>query len=531
MRVFVINEEGGAHKRGDFYQFGRVGRTILWPMRDGRFLGAVGAWNFLFRLGMQPEYFKPGYAVRPEKGDLLFVIAEDEMLSVAIRESIDRWIANGGTVIAGGFLPAWKWLLPADAVVEQVRCEYTYAALAWKFEDNLPELVAPPLWSYSRLTTKRGVLTVGKMLAIRGERQTPHRALITPLENAPALIRHKSFIFLNGNPFAAFQSWLQGQEDLGPWLQWRHRLFWLDEQISFLLRDINEYAELPQKLVPRQVAGLPETVVVLRHDLDHSRDTSYMDAEQAAGLPGVHAVLRDNNIGFWLKVIHQISGHEASFHYTTAKYNRWLEWVRSRFELPTRSYRPARNAIVGNGLLRQVRWAKNKGIGIATLHRHLSFLFYPEWVDALNHVFEKEQEVLGGSDLFRAQVLRWGCDRADGAHGTYGIFPDAQFPYWFPCKLAHAGLGGKPLRGWETASVMEVEPRFFEQMLDYRVPGIPQKIITINYHPAHAQRPTFCSQGSLPWFKDILQIIHERGIEVRTLRYIYEAMNDAILKR
>jgi hypothetical protein len=30
---------------------------------------------------------------------------------------------------------------------------------------------------------------------------------------------------LDANPFAAFQSWLQGQSDLAPWLGWRERLF------------------------------------------------------------------------------------------------------------------------------------------------------------------------------------------------------------------------------------------------------------------------------------------------------------------
>lgn len=531
MKVFILKEEKRIYKEGNNpYRFRSRGKTISWPMLDGRFLGAVGSWNFLFRLGMQPEYCTPGDLAQPEKGDLLFVVAEDKVLSRDISDSIDHWLTNGGIVIAAGFLSAWKWLLPTETSIEQVRCEYPYAALAWKFKDSLPELIAPPQWSYDKLKSKGDVLSIGQLIAVCGERQTPQRALLVPLENAPAIIRYKNLIFLNGNPFAAFQAWLQGQEDLGPWLQWRHRLFWLDEQVAFLFKAINEYAQLSQKLISRRFPGLPDTVVVFRHDLDNSRDISYMEAEQEAGMPGVHAVLQDNNTDFWIKTLRQVPKHEAGFHYATAIYNRWFEEIRSRLGLPKRLYRPARKVIVGDGLLKQVQWAKKRGIGIATLHRHLSFLIYPEWVDALNYVFEREPLVLGGSSLFRAQVLRWGYDRPDGAYGTYGVFPDAQFPYWFPCKLAHAGLGGRPLRGWETSSVMEIEPELLKQMLDYHVPSLLQRVITINYHPAHAQRPTFCNQGSLSWWKDILRVVRERSIEVRTLRDIYASLDKVVIK-
>lgn len=529
MRVFVLKNKNRTAKHGNVYRFLSKGQTVLWPMQDGAYLGVVGAWNLLFRFGMQPQYVTPGSIIMPAKGDLLFAVAEEDVFDADSRDGIDHWLANGGIVIAAGSLPAWQWLLPKAVRVEQARCEYPYAALGWKFGDHLPELVAPPQWSYGRLTGKGEVLSIGTLLAIRGERQTPQRAFATPLENAPALIRYQNFIFLNGNPFAAFQAWLQGQEDLGPWLQWRHRLFWLDEQVAFLGKVINEYALGPKKLVAQKFAGLPETTVVFRHDLDHSRDISYMEAECKAGVPGVYTVLRDNNTDFWVKTLRQVSGCEAGFHYNSAQYDRWLEKARVTLAaLPKRPPRPNRREIAGDGLYRQVCWAKQKGIGIETLHRHSSFLIYPEWVDALDNVFEKESDVLGGSSLFRGQVLRWGCDRADGVHGLYGVFPDVQFPYWFPCKLAHAGLGGKPLRGWESASVMEIEPELFSQMLDHQVPGLQQRIITINYHPAHAKSSTFCRDGSFSWWKDILRIVEDRGIAVKTLRDLYALMDKTV---
>jgi len=123
-------------------------------------------------------------------------------------------------------------------------------------------------------------------------------------------------------------------------------------------------------------------------------------------------------------------------------------------------------------------------------------------------------------------VLRWGIDRADGGDGTYADFPDALFPFWFPYRLAHAGDGGRLLRGWESASLMEPEPELVEQMLDYDIPGLPQKVITVNFHPAHANKPNFYRDGSLKAFKRVLEIIRSRrDVKVETLASIYNKLN------
>jgi hypothetical protein len=54
----------------------------------------------------------------------------------------------------------------------------------------------------------------------------------------------------------------------------------------------------------------------------------------------------------------------------------------------------------------------------------MQFLVYPEWVDALDYVFDTSPGVFGGNSLFRARVLRWGIDHVDGASGTMGAGPD-----------------------------------------------------------------------------------------------------------
>ncbi len=528
MRALVLRQSPVPVPPDQAYSFRSGHETIRWPMKDGVGLGPTGAWNLLFRQGLQPSWISEGRRETPSTGDLLFAIAEGDSLGIKATATVEHWLSHGGTVVAGGVLPAWKAFFPGDCLFEQGRSEYPYAALGWVVENGGPEVVAPPLWPFGRVLRGKGVETFGQMVALRGERQTPARAIVTPLEEAPAVIRHGTLVYLNGNPFAAFQAWLQGQEDLLPWLNWRHRLFWLDELAAFLWKTLKAVVPHSETLVPQPLVGLPDTVVVLRHDLDHSRDTCYLQAEQAAGMAGVHAILQDRNAAFWVDVLKRAPEQEAAFHYSTGRYHRWWEWLRSKFGWAKRSIRPALWKIAGDGLLRQVRWAKSQGIGISTLHRHLSFLFYPEWIDAMAVVQREFTEVQGGSSLFRGMVLRWGSDGSAGEAGTVAEFPDPQFPYWFPFKLAHAGKSGEPLRGWETVSIMEVEPELFEQMLDHKVPGLRHRVLTVNFHPAHARGTTFCRAGSLPWFKQILGIIKARQVVVKKLDDVYAACTMAV---
>lgn len=501
----------GAPAISPCYVFRSVGRRLEWPTQGGKGLDAVGAWNFLFRLGLQPRWIRTGDLASLSAGDVLLA-AGGRTLTDERRRSLRGALDRGVRVIASGSLQDWTPLLGEGTVAETVCCEFPYAALGWIAEDDRPQIIAPSRWCFDRIRAGRELQPFGALVAVRGERQTPARALVTPLE-APAMVRAGNFYFLNGNPFAALQSWLQGQASLTPWLQWRHRLFWLDELVADIAALLWRHDALPPAA---RLDLLADTTVVLRHDLDHSRDTSYLDLERQEGIAAVHAILRDENTGFWLKALRNGDGHEVAFHYRTARYNRWVEGARARVGFTKRPFRPDRRAVAGEGLLRQVRWARRKHIGISTLHRHLPFLIYPEWVDAMHTVLEQEPRVLGGSSLFRGHVLRWGTDEADN-----GEFPDSQFPYWFPVKLAHAALGGVPLRGWESTSVMEVEPELFDQMLSHRIPGLRQRVVTVNYHPAHAQRDTFRRGGSLDWWRAILRVARDHGACVRTLSDVY----------
>jgi hypothetical protein len=517
LRVLFEDRDPAAETARHVFR-GARGR-VAWPTAAGHGLGPAGAWNVLWRLGCRPAVTCADEG-DPDPGDVLFVCGPAPAAAKAIATA-KRWLSAGASVVATTPDPAWGAFLEGAELLPS-RPDFPYAALAALFPGQPPELIAPPGWGFVTVARAAGASARGDLAVVHGERQTPGRALITPIPSAPAVLRNGAFVFLNGDPFAAFQAWLQGQEPLESWLAWRHRLFWLDELASSLGTLLDAERILPTPAQRTGIPGLGKTTVVLRHDLDESRETAYLDEERHRGLAGVHCVLRDRNTRFWVeRLAGEAGGHESAFHYNTVAGGS----IAQRLRRPSRppALRPARADVTGRALLRQVRWARARGIGTATLHRHGAFLVYPEWVDALDAVFEEEPEVLGASSLFRGQVLRWGAERFRPDAGSAGDFPDAQFPLWLPFRLAHAGQGGRLLRGWETTSVMESEPALVEQLLGHRLPGLPQRVLVLGYHPAHARRPSYRAGGSLPWFREVLDLIERSGAEVRTLRAVFEA--------
>ncbi len=527
MAIYILSQKTFA-KPTSQYRFSGSTKVNHWPKLNGCKLGAVGAWNLFFRAGLNPKMTDVENLCIPQAGDILIVVA-DEKFTEQTEFALKSWIKNGGCLVASGFPEAWKYAFPNNTSITQDYFENPYSALAWQFDDTTPELVSPPNWNYLciKKNGNQDVNTFGNLVAIGGERQTPGRALTTQLKNAPAIIQIKNFFYFNANPFASLQSWLQGQEDLSPWLEWRHRLFWLDEYASYLLQKMKKLNLIPAE--EKRISGLADITVVLRHDLDYSRDTTYLEMENEYSLTGVHAILKDNNTSFWVEKLASAKGHEVAFHFNTGSYSRVIEAIRNIiFKLPIRPLLADRKAICGKGLLKQVKWARKNGIGTQTLHRHLAFIIYPELVEALDHVYQNEKNVLGGSNFFRGQILRWGIETPDGTRGTYGTHPDPQFPYWFPFHLSNAADNGRMLSGWEGTSMMELEPEFFEQMLNHKTTGFPQKIIVLNYHPAHAKGETFTRGGSAKSFKIILDLCKKNNIEVKTLAQVYKTLNNQI---
>jgi len=337
--------------------FSGARKKISWPKNNGSLLGAVGVWNFLLRIGIHAEFItEKKISLLPQDGRL-FVVLDAPLVDIGIIRQLRKLVEDDYQVIASGSPGVWMVLLPELFKGKTDKFDNPYAALAYGFEGEPAEIIAPPLWNFFTFHENpvSGIKQLGCLLAIQGERQTPSRALLFKHSQSPAIIQKDNFIYLNGSPFHSFQAWLQGQEDLNPWLQWRHRLFWLDEMAAYLRFLLVETGVLPKSLQTILAPELGETCIVLRHDLDGSRDASYLKAEEHYGIPGVHGVLRDSNAKFWVKILNQFPKHESAFHYNTGRYSRKHNWIRQKLGLSSLSYRPDRRDVKGNGLYKQVQ--------------------------------------------------------------------------------------------------------------------------------------------------------------------------------
>lgn len=510
-----------------YYSFKSEKGKYRWPTQQGRGLGTCGMWNFLWRLGFHPLLLATEALPEATADAVLFVDKIGAMDKPTIRR-LQQWLEQGGKVIATGELNAWKPFLPTGYTWKTTFFDNPHAGTAYLFSDEMPALIAPPQWqflTYEGHTNEQ--LFSGQIAAIQGERHTPARASIKPYHNAPAIIQSGSFYYLNAQPFAGFQAWLQGQEDLSPWLAWRHRLFWLDEYVSDLYNHLTRYHVFSTNILRPGLSHLNKTTVILRHDLDYSRDTAFLNEENKRKISATHAVLEDRNTQFWLKQLKAHDHQEIAFHYNTGKRN----WKGAIQGLITKkqymSFLPHHKQIVAMGLLKQIKSAQEKGIQIQTLHRHLSYLIYPEWIDAMDTVFESDLNVLGSSSLFRGHILKWGMDQIDNQYSSVH-WPDTPFSLWYPFKLGHAGKNGKILKGWEMTSLMEIEPEMLVQMLDHDITHLSQRIFTLNFHPAHANKSSFYKNGSLAYFKKILDILGEREINIMPMANILRHVNSTV---
>jgi hypothetical protein len=510
------------------YEFHGAGGLISWPRDFHAHLGPVGAWNFFLRLGYRPRWITWSALAAEKPAENLLVVSSLGRWTSTQVTALQQWTRNGGTLLAAGVSPHWFefWGFDAERASFQTIGRPEGALGVQYCKEGDASVWAPAEQPYLRPGWEElpaGVKPYGRLLLILGERSSPKRALKTDL-GVPVLWQNGKAFYLNGNPFAGFQAWLQGQSDLSSWLGWRHRLFWLDQWVADLQKLLLD-AGILSLVRPKQLEGFSRISIVFRHDVDASKDRTYLEVEEKSHVPATYAILKDLHTRFWTRALKASSTAESALHYNTIQ-NDLFSQIARRFQKRTNTYHPARRQIAGKGILRQVGWARRQGIGVQTLHRHGPFLIYPEWIDAMDHVFSQNPDISGSSSLFRSRLLRYGQEDLANGDGALPPLSEVQFPLWFPFKLAHAGYQGRPLRGWESAHVMEVAPEAFMEMIEQTEElDLPYFVFTLNFHPAHALRPTFAPGGCIAWFKKILEFIQEQRYDIFTLRGVYEKLN------
>lgn len=378
----------------------------------------------------------------------------------------------------------------------------------------------PPHWGLFLAQSSGDVEFSGNVFEIAGDRLSPSSALRVPIEGgfliAQAREHKPDRYFLNGLPFAALQSWLQGQEDLVQWFGWNSRQHWLDDYVDILID------ALPPTLIQddaERIDSIAPFTICLRHDNDDSTDSQFAELEGEAGVSATYALLDDANLPAWRRIAELHPEHEYSLHYTTIepryRMSKYFAYALSKtpFRHMLNQYDTGR-AVLGDGkLIAQVKKAQAAGIGTTTLHRHFAYLPYPEIIDALHGVYAQQLGVTATSSFFRGNIYRWGMDELDGAVSTTAPWPDAQFPYWMPFRLAHAARRGEILPGWECSLLMESEPEFVDQVLKVRHKNLTQKFLMLCYHPANSRNSVLCEGGTLRWLQSCIRIGRENGYE------------------
>jgi len=500
---------------------------VSWPKEAGAGLGPAGAWNLFWRLGVHPrDCGRERLPDEPRESILIVpeLAEEDESLATKLH----AWAEAGGWIVVAGGAKAFKeW----RNLSSRSYCA-PYRGFAYAGVSDDVELVSPPRWPVVVANGDVQGECFGSLVEIHGERQTPGRAVITPVKGAAAVYSRGRIVFLNANPFSAFQAWLQAQEEVAPWFGWRHRLFWFDEQAVAVWK-ILKRAGLPlDELARPGIPGLGETTVVLRHDVDDSRDTSYLDTELSHDVAAVHAILDDHNSRFWIDKLAFCEDHEPAFHYNTIRKKRFstrlIEKILPELNRPPEQYAPEYSQLTRGGLSKQVENAKSLGIQSETIHRHGPFIIYPELIEELSELRSRFPGTLGSSSFFRGQVLRWGARRCDGGSGNVGEFPDAHYAFWYPFRVGHAGNGGRILRGWEMPCMMECELKLVEALIAYRIPEIKQRVFMLDYHPAHANTSTFAEAGLQDAFREIVEFLKNSQIGLLTLADVYSRAEAAL---
>ena len=534
MTIYVLRTANRAAVSKSTYTFSGANTSFTWPIECGSGLGFAGAWNLVWRLGFKPRpvTISDLAACQRRKNEASVLIAPecdgDHNTIRAIRE----WSHMGGYAVTAGDPHG---LLPGGINIETAFAD-PVAPLA--FEGVLPEriLVAPPRWPVYRFPSgASSVSNYGHVSRVRGAAETPELAVLERIQNASAVLVHSNVAYLNANPFTALQAWLQGQECTQRWLRWRDPLFWIDEMVAGLHRVLKR-AGVPWRNIGRS-APWPSsgTTVCIRHDLDSSRDTSYLEENHRRGIPATHAVLRDQNTAYWLNRLHRVPLQQTSFHYNTVAVSlrtrlsqrlshRLPGFMSAPRRIPIAT--PSRAELSAGGLAIQLDWAKRNGVPVETVCRHFSFVLYPEIIAELDHAAKRHPELIGDSTFFRGQFHRWGANGVDGMRGTISVETGTPFSLWYPYRIAHAADGGRLLPIWELTCVIEPDIEVVEHLLRHRIPELPDRVISLCFHPAHAQQPNFGPKGSLLLYRAILDLFQQRNTTILTERTLFSQASD-----
>jgi len=517
-RRFYIDE---AKKTGQVYPFLGPEGQLTWLVGQNAYLAVNGLSNMLRRWGIKFDVLGEGSLNESVLRYYNFIfIPNAAQLEEKTIYQLRGWASGGKKLIISGHSN-----LPDALLGIEFKMTYLPSKPVWiHWADSLSfepgsrtHLVHPPQYSIPKVRKNRFSVSLGNLVEFQ-KNEVPAEG--GEIVGDGAIVSEPSIYFVPPI-FEFIGGLLQGHidiEEMRPYLKQKADFF-IEELILYIEKILKSYGCKSMWDTRLRIWGGYDHVFVLRHDVDHSRDLSYLEYEKKHAIPATYSILKDKNWKFWLAKTQGIPCFERAYHFSTNK-----EGVIKKCLHPHEFIEDPK-AVLGKGLALQIENTQKKfRIPFKTLQRHGPFFYYPEFIASLDHVFEKFPHLLGSGTLFRYTCFRY--------HSSETLFkkyvvpePHVSVSFWFPFKMTISTVDGQRLlRGWESPHFVEPDDVMIEHVFENST-RVENGVYTFGFHPAHAQRATFREEGNFPLYLRSIKKARERGWWFANLEMVYHRLN------
>lgn len=489
------------------YTFRGARGETTWLKGHYAYLAVNGAESFLRRMGIKYDIV-PDDTLTEHTLDPYHTILIPDAANLQNHARFAKWLdGSGRQLIVFG-----RTNLPADILGSTFEAYAAFSNPTGMQVGGKSTLLTPSAYAV-RLAQP---LPRSEVIAQFGEYTDPYIPIFTPGKH-PAVLKYGRTLSFAHSVFEFIGAALQGHTSIES-VRHFYPAFLFTDALLCTIRDLL-LAHAPQLFQLRiKPWGAHDRVLVLRHDVDFSDDPTYIEQEIAERIPATYALLLDEYLDTWLRTLRNQEQIEISFHYSSAQPDSLLTRAKTRLarlrgDVHWGAAHPGKRLMSRDGLLEQIREAEARGIRCETAHRHENFFFYPETVDAMQHLYEHKKDVLGLGSMFRWECYQYGK--------PFSVeHPETAVPFWFPFKLHTAStVRHAPLRGWDSTQLMEPNP-----METYAVlhSNLENGVFTLGFHPKHARSREFTPQGNLTWFRAALEAAKRTGCAIMTCAQVYE---------
>ena len=505
-----------AEQSGAIHEFKGATETVRWLKGEWAYLAPNGAASLLRRLCIKFDWLTDEDLTEPKNLERYhtLIVPHAVKLPAKAHKVLAAWITQGGYLLATGQVDLPEELLGLSDIKWYRPNGYT-AIHYGKY--NI-------IVGYRGYTAGVGEPAPGsQVLASAYEVVNPQEGIVgrrdCPI--GPGVIKTGKVLYITLPLFETFGAMLQGHVNFEDMRGWGDRYKYLD-RLGRFVKDVLDEGDW-QHLWHVRVKpwGEYHGVVVLRHDVDESTDTTYLDFERENQIPATYAILDDRRRRHWLKAVASHPAAEAAYHFDTTPEKNPISNLLSNRSRNRTANLPKKTS--GKGLWKQIKKAREGlKIPIMTAQRHNSYFFYPEIIDAMDYLYEQDPEVLGLGTMFRFTNIMFGGEKG-GNGSTYVVqHPDTSVPFWFPFKLWYASTGyHQALRGWDITHMLEPEPWLTEHLFNQEE-YLEEGVYTLGFHPAHCWGKSFRKEGNWEWLKYAVELGQSRGYLFATCKEVFE---------